>query len=54
MTSDDDRRWRWLILLLHRIGTLLVTETERELGMEPSIMPKRERERRKLERKLIA
>lgn len=43
----DDARWRWLLLLLRRIGLLLVTETERELGMEPSVLTKHERERRK-------
>lgn len=45
--TPDDARWHWLLLLLRRIGLLLVTETEQQLGMESSVLTKQERERRK-------
>lgn len=40
---------RPILMILRRVGLLLVTETERELGMESSVLTKQERERRKRE-----
>lgn len=45
-----EKRMHWLALLLRRIGLLIVTEVEREYGMEPSILTKQERERRAREK----
>ena len=50
--SDDG--FRRILMILRRVGLLLVNETERELGMESSVLTKAERERRKLEQKHAA
>lgn len=48
---EDDDAVRWLALLIRRVGILLVTEVERKYELEPSLISKRERQRREREQR---